>query len=80
MKRIIGIFLLLSTYYVSNAQDNSDSLLKVWNDTSVIDSVRAGALKDYIYQKHFRSNIDSAVILAEKHMEFSKESIIVTQF
>ena len=73
MKRIIGIFLLLSTYYVSNAQDNSDSLLKVWNDTSVIDSVRADALKEYIYQKHFRSNVDSAVILAEKHLAFSKK-------
>jgi tetratricopeptide (TPR) repeat protein len=73
MKRIIGIFLLLSTYYVSNAQDNSDSLLKVWNDTSVIDSVRADALKEYIYQKHFRSNVDSAVILAEEHLAFSKK-------
>ena len=71
MKRIIGIFLLFSIF-VSNAQVNSDSLLKVWCDTSIIDTVRASALRDYIYNKHFRSNVDSAVILAEKHLEFSK--------
>ena len=71
MKRVIGIFLLFSIF-VLNAQSNSDSLLKVWNDTSIIDTVRASALRDYIYNKHFRSNVDSAVILAEKHLEFSK--------
>ena len=55
-----------------NAQDDSDSLLNMWNDTSVEDTIRADALRQYIYQKHFRSNIDSAIILANEHLAFSK--------
>ena len=73
MKRIISIFLLFSIFYVLNAQDDSDSLLKIWNDTSIEDTVRADALRGYIYQKHFRSNIDSAIILADEHLAFSKK-------
>ena len=56
-----------------NAQDDSDSLLNMWNDTSVEDTIRADALRQYIYQKHFRSNIDSAIILADEHLAFSKK-------
>ena len=73
MKRIICIFILFSISYVLYAQDDSDSLLKIWNDTSIEDTVRADALRGYIYQKHFRSNIDSAIILADEHLAFSKK-------
>ena len=70
MKRIICIFILFSISYVLYAQDDSDSLLKIWNDTSIEDTVRADALRGYIYQKHLRSNIDSAIILADEHLAF----------
>ena len=73
MKRIICIFILFSISYVLYAQDDSDSLLKIWNDTSIEDTVRADALRGYIYQKHLRSNIDSAIILADEHLAFSKK-------
>ena len=48
MKRIICIFILFSISYVLYAQDDSDSLLKIWNDTSIEDTVRADALRGYI--------------------------------
>ena len=73
MKRIICIFILFSISYVLYAQGDSDSLLKIWNDTSIEDTVRADALRGYIYQKHLRSNIDSAIILADEHLAFSKK-------
>ena len=73
MKRIICIFILFSISYVLYAQDDSDSLLKIWNDSSIEDTVRADALRGYIYQKHLRSNIDSAIILADEHLAFSKK-------
>ena len=73
MKRIICIFILFSISYLLNAQSDSDSLLKIWNDTSIEDTLRADALRGYIYQKHFRSNIDSAILLADEHLAFSKK-------
>jgi tetratricopeptide (TPR) repeat protein len=50
-----------------------DSLYSVWQDESKPDSTRAIALEDYIYEESFNSQPDSAIVLANRLYEFTKE-------
>ena len=56
------------------SQNDLDSLRAIWNDESLADSIRALALEDYIYAGPFRTQPDSAVILAEELYQFTKRS------
>ena len=56
-----------------SAQPGLDSLLGVWQDRSMSDSVRARAFESYIWKGHLFTNRDTALVLADELMAFSKE-------
>ena len=69
--------LLLSTFLIfifDNyiAQVNFDSLWNIWQDTTQKNDTRFRALDDIIWENYVFSNPDSAIILAQLEIEFSK--------
>ncbi|NND32935.1 MAG: tetratricopeptide repeat protein [Saprospiraceae bacterium] len=56
------------------AQGKTDSLYNIWEDQMQVDSVRAIALKEFIYQNFFYSQPDSALILADVLFDFSEKA------
>ncbi|MEZ4761445.1 MAG: adenylate/guanylate cyclase domain-containing protein [Flavobacteriales bacterium] len=70
------LFSILSSVLLSgalSAQPGLDSLLGVWQDRSTSDSVRARAFESYIWKGHLFTNRDTALVLADELMTFSKE-------
>lgn len=55
------------------AQAKLDSLYNLWQDQNNPDSTRAIALEEYIYEESFNSQPDSALVLANRLYEFTKE-------
>ncbi|HEX9825040.1 MAG TPA: adenylate/guanylate cyclase domain-containing protein [Flavobacteriaceae bacterium] len=53
-----------------NGQVNLDSLYTVWQDQTQLDSIRARAYTDYIWDGYLFSQPDSAFVLAEKLVAF----------
>ena len=52
---------------------NSDSLLTVWNNPQLEDTVRTDAYQSYIVQYYLYNNPDSAFILAQNYYDFAKK-------
>ena len=70
------LFSILSSVLLGgalSAQPGLDSLLGVWQDRTLSDSVRARAFESYIWKGHLFSNRDTALVLADELMAFSKE-------
>ena len=59
------------------AQTNLDSLLQVWQDVTLGDSVRARAFEKYIWDGHLFRNRDTALVLADELMAFSEEQQLI---
>ena len=62
------LFSILSSVLLSgalSAQPGLDSLLGVWQDRSMSDSVRARAFESYIWKGHLFTNRDTALVLAQ---------------
>lgn len=79
MKLNLIISILILPFFVfSQTKQNQeiDSLLSVWEDTSFHDSLRADAFQTFIYKKYFRTDLDSAKLLSEEHLRFTKQSKI----
>ena len=77
MKITFFISFLLSfvlNYAQLNNDRENDSLYRVWNDSSVHDTNRANALQAYVYNKFYRTNLDSAKLLSDLHIEIAKRS------
>ena len=77
MKLNLIISILILPFFVfSQSKQNQeiDSLLSVWNDTSFHDTLRADALQSFIYKKYFRTDLDSAKLLSDEHLRFTKQS------
>lgn len=68
--------LILPFFVFSQSKKNqeTDSLYNVWEDTSFHDTLRADAFQAFIFQKYFRTNLDSAMILSKEHLQFTKQS------
>ena len=71
MNRVL-IFLTLMLMGFANAQTKLDSLYSVWEDKTQADSSRVNAFKDYIWDGYLFSQPDSALVLAETLIEFSR--------
>jgi len=70
-KLLLSTFLLfIFTNYI--AQVNFDSLWSIWQDTTQKNDTRFRALDDIIWENYVFSNPDSAIILAQLEIEFSK--------
>jgi adenylate cyclase len=64
------LVILHSSFVISSAQQNLDSLYLVWQDQTQGDSFRAKAYKDYIWKGFLFSDPDSAFILADELIAF----------
>ncbi len=72
---LISFFLsFILNYAQLNNDRKNDSLYRVWNDSSVHDTNRANALQAYVYNKFYRTNLDSAKLLSDLHIEIAKRS------
>ena len=68
---------MISPFFVfSQSKQNQeiDSLLGVWKNKSLHDTLRADAFQSFIYKKYFRTDLDSAKLLSKEHLRFTKES------
>ena len=68
---------MISPFFVfSQSKQNQeiDSLLGVWEDNSLHDTLRADAFQSFIYKKYFRTDLDSAKLLSKEHLRFTKDS------
>jgi len=68
IKIILTLFILSGI--TLKGQVNLDSLYSVWQDQSQLDSVRAKAYSDYIWDGYLFSQPDTAFILAEELVSF----------
>ncbi|MEZ4788988.1 MAG: adenylate/guanylate cyclase domain-containing protein [Flavobacteriales bacterium] len=59
------------------APPSLDSLLQVWKDVTLADSVRARAFERYIFDGHLFKRRDSALVLADELMAFSVDRKLV---
>lgn len=77
MRLKLKISILILPFFVfSQSKQNQeiDSLLSVWEDTSSHDTLRADAFQAFILEKYFRTDLDSAKILSKEHLLFTKQS------
>ncbi|MFY0675522.1 MAG: tetratricopeptide repeat protein [Bacteroidia bacterium] len=65
----LGILIFTNTGFAQTQK--LDSLLTVWNDKSLSDSIRVASFSDYIYQGYY-SKPDSAITLADSLFEYSE--------
>lgn len=70
---LIFLYSLINARTVSAQEVNLDSLYAVWQDQSQPDSSRVKAYVDYIWDGFIISNPDSAEVMAEGLLNFSKE-------
>ena len=71
MKKISILIYLYSIALSLNAQLNIDSLRKLWNDTSQVDTVRLYAIDELAADARYK-NTDSAIILATLELDYAK--------
>ena len=67
--KIIPLFFLLNYSY---SQTNIDSLFRIWNDSTVNDTLRYDAI-DYLSFEYTFFDLDSARILSEFQLDLSKK-------
>ncbi|MCB0810136.1 MAG: tetratricopeptide repeat protein [Flavobacteriales bacterium] len=73
MRTIYTILLIAAAPMLVKSQSNLDSLLQVWQDATLGDSVRARAFERYIFDGHLFKDRDTALVLADELMAFSEE-------
>lgn len=73
MQKITLLILLVLSSICLNAQTNLDSLYTTWQDQTKVDSIRADAYFDYIWDGFLFKKPDSAFILAKELVAFAKE-------
>ena len=72
-KNIILTLCVLSGFCLK-AQVNLDSLYTVWQDQTQLDSIRAKAYADYIWDGYLFSQPDTAFILAEELVSYGLDN------
>ncbi|MGB1318731.1 MAG: tetratricopeptide repeat protein, partial [Flavobacteriales bacterium] len=72
MKNIFLLLVVACSAKQVTAQNNLDSLYKVWQDDGLPDSIRVKAYDDYIWDGFVYSNPDSAFILAKRLLEYGE--------
>ena len=71
MKRII-FFLLFPIFIAGQNQSNIDSLLSLWNDSLLDDTIRLKSIKKIAWDEYLFSNPDSAFYYAEKQYAYAE--------
>tara|TARA_R110002051_G_scaffold91370_1_gene160677 strand:- start:19618 stop:21579 length:1962 start_codon:yes stop_codon:yes gene_type:complete len=74
MKKARFLFFLICLQSSVYSQTELDSLYQIWKDENAIDSVRAQAFNEYIYDGFYASQPDSALILLKELYQFTKNT------
>jgi adenylate cyclase len=71
----IALFSLIITdsFGQGTSQSNPDSLKRIWNNTSLNDTVRLKAMQTLIFDHYFSPNPDSAIILTQIQMDYASK-------
>ena len=78
LKKIVLVFSLLMCWFTMNSQTQKDSLKNIWNNTTISDSLRFKAIKDYYYKNTY-AKPDSIITLTKYHYQLGKEKKIVKE-
>ena len=71
MKKISTLIIFCGITLSVNAQANIDSLRKVWNDATQVDTVRLYAIDELAWDARYK-NTDSSILLANFELEYAK--------
>ena len=77
-KKIVVVFSLLMCWFTMNSQTQKDSLKNIWNNTTISDSLRFKAIKDYYYKNTY-AKPDSVITLTKYHYQLGKEKGVVKE-
>ena len=77
-KKIALIFSLLVCCFTLSSQTQKDSLKNIWSNTTISDSLRFKAIKDYYYKNTY-AKPDSVITLTKYHYQLGKEKGSVKQ-
>jgi tetratricopeptide (TPR) repeat protein len=67
------LFGFLCLFHVSWAQENTDSLRRIWENTNLSDSLRLKSINKLAWEGYIFSMPDSAYYYAQLHYDFAKE-------
>ena len=73
VKKFYSSIILLCVALLGLGQSSQDSVLAIWENEKLSDSVRASAFKNYVFNEHLFSQPDTALALANELLEFSEE-------
>ena len=71
MKKISTLIIFFAITLSLNAQVNIDSLRKLWNDTTQVDTVRLNAIDELAWDARYK-NTDSAILFANLELNYAK--------
>jgi tetratricopeptide (TPR) repeat protein len=74
MKILFSILFIINSSIVLVGQANLDSLITIWEDSNLPDSVRVNAYNDYIEMGFLFSNPDSALTLTNNLISYSNNN------
>ena len=77
-KKIVVVFSLLMCWFTMNSQTQKDSLVRIWVNTSITDSLRFKAIKDYYYKNTY-AKPDAVITLTKYHYQLGKEKGVVKE-
>ena len=77
-KKIVLVFSLLMCWFTMNSQIKKDSLKNIWVNTTISDSLRFKAIKDYYYKNTY-AKPDAVITLTKYHYQLGKEKGSVKQ-
>jgi adenylate cyclase len=79
MKKTFTISVVMFSCFLAFGQVNVDSLRGSWKDESKHDTLRINALFSLFKDYYIVQNPDSALVLAEEAIQFSKEKVLAKQ-
>jgi len=77
-KKIVLVFSILMCCFTLSSQTQKDSLKNIWTNTTISDSLRYKAIKDYYYKNTY-AKPDSVITLTKYHYQLGKEKGSVKQ-
>jgi tetratricopeptide (TPR) repeat protein len=77
-KKIVLVFSLLMCWFTMSSQTQKDSLDSIWVNTTISDSLRFKAIKDYYYKNTYNKP-EKVITLTEYHYQLAKEKGSVKQ-
>jgi len=77
-KKIVVVCSLLMCWFTMSSQTQKESLVSIWVNTTITDSLRFKAIKDYYYKNTY-AKPDSVITLTKYHYQLGKEKGVVKE-